>query len=720
MTTIPNLNPIPAVTGDDYLITHDIATNRSGRVSAASLKSYTNSGIDAGDITYSFTNVENQLDKSTRIIPNFSALFSTGGFIGDKVYLLGHTVAGLGGGYFIAKSSTGLTADTGTVAIYGALAWVRDRKEVSVYDFGALGDGIADDTVAIQNAINHITNTTFATTWSGSTRVYTKGGGVLRFPAGRYRITKGLLVGQHIELNGDSTTGFFYPNGSGTTGAVILADFVNPDDWIISSANYNASGSMANYRAAISGAEIDSGTYNSCHGVAIKNLYCLAIAPCYGGIRLLGCPNAKMDNVGVAFTDCAYLTTSSWGCQFTNLFGLTYLYGFVAAIDVNATEISGYFDGVAGKTVNSGNRLTFLFADDFNSVVGLPDFSNKKTGVLCYYTNSINITKVASEHFEVSTMFSQTKALTLGTLYSETNTHSLMAAATTSGSVDAIFQQNTIAGPNYHFGIGANLTLSNVPALEVQVLFPEYTDVKIESSKPDDFGWKYNSGIKFLGFDEGIIKVSSSGSTSNLASSATYTTLDEALRRISLSKKRDWVVLIKDGETVENVTKRTFENKKIQFVREGSGAKPTIRFLIGSGFIRSMLFSGDCSLSFKNVDIDFTPTTSPADPLEAGALSFPQVSVCNLKVVFENCSVSLQTGWYLFQQSYRSSANISSSFVGCTISGSGAAKIMGGQAVGDARTTVINSQQTTTISASVLAFGTNGWENSAVISSNFV
>jgi hypothetical protein len=47
MTTIPNLNPIPAVTGDDYLITHDTATNRSGRVSALDLKTYVKDAIVA-------------------------------------------------------------------------------------------------------------------------------------------------------------------------------------------------------------------------------------------------------------------------------------------------------------------------------------------------------------------------------------------------------------------------------------------------------------------------------------------------------------------------------------------------------------------------------------------------------------------------------------------------------------------------------------------------
>lgn len=161
MTTIPNLNPIPAVTGDDYLITHDITTNRSGRVSATALKDYTNTGITSGEISHATGTVEGQLDKSTRIIPNFISLSSTSGYFGDKVYLLGHTVSGVGGGYFIAKPSSGYSNNGGTVVINGPIAWVRDiNGPVTPQMFGALGDvagalyadvaAATDDSVAFQ------------------------------------------------------------------------------------------------------------------------------------------------------------------------------------------------------------------------------------------------------------------------------------------------------------------------------------------------------------------------------------------------------------------------------------------------------------------------------------------------------------------------------------------------------------------------------------------
>ena len=59
-------------------------------------------------------------------------------------------------------------------------------QTVSVLDFGAVGNGIADDTVAIQNAIDEL------------------GEGILYFPAGTYKVTAGLTVNASMVLMGDS------------------------------------------------------------------------------------------------------------------------------------------------------------------------------------------------------------------------------------------------------------------------------------------------------------------------------------------------------------------------------------------------------------------------------------------------------------------------------------------------------------------------------------
>ena len=68
------------------------------------------------------------------------------------------------------------------------------RETVSVRDFGALGDGIADDTAAIQAAIN--------ATLSGA-------GGAILFPSGTYKITAKLTIGFSTawHIAGDSRGG---------------------------------------------------------------------------------------------------------------------------------------------------------------------------------------------------------------------------------------------------------------------------------------------------------------------------------------------------------------------------------------------------------------------------------------------------------------------------------------------------------------------------------
>lgn len=60
--------------------------------------------------------------------------------------------------------------------------------EVSVKDFGAVGDGITDDTYSVQSAIDFVSQ---------------RGGGVVLFPVGGFFVT-GILVGSDITLRGAS------------------------------------------------------------------------------------------------------------------------------------------------------------------------------------------------------------------------------------------------------------------------------------------------------------------------------------------------------------------------------------------------------------------------------------------------------------------------------------------------------------------------------------
>ena len=81
----------------------------------------------------------------------------------------------------------------------------KNRDIVNVKDFGAVGNGIVDDTAAIQAAINQIAS---------------RGGGEVIFDAGKYLITSRLNANVGVLLNGVVRTDVSAnTNGSGTTSA---------------------------------------------------------------------------------------------------------------------------------------------------------------------------------------------------------------------------------------------------------------------------------------------------------------------------------------------------------------------------------------------------------------------------------------------------------------------------------------------------------------------
>ncbi len=180
MTTVPNLNPIPVVTGDDLLISHDIATNRSGRISAAVLKDYisdqilADGDINAFNVPYNTSTVGAQLNRAVKTVPNYTTLSTLSGTIGDEVELIGHTVAGIGGGVFLCVDAAGLVGNTGTVVINGTIAWIRKEcyknqfQHIDVRWFGGLSGG--SNHTALNAAINYAI--TFAQT-------FTSGGSVV-------------------------------------------------------------------------------------------------------------------------------------------------------------------------------------------------------------------------------------------------------------------------------------------------------------------------------------------------------------------------------------------------------------------------------------------------------------------------------------------------------------------------------------------------------------
>ena len=163
---------------------------------------------------------------------------------------------------------------------------------VSVLDFGAVGDGVADDTAAIQAALDY----------AGA-----NGGGTVVLPmagaTGRYRTTSVLRIPNYVTLEGTNPLVFPFSFNNG-----ILADFADPMQWIIEAKTTSGGNNIA-YDAVLTSFP-DGATYNC----GIRNLRIAGGANIpYGGVRMQGSFGPIVENVAVAGVGCGFLLNESLG-----------------------------------------------------------------------------------------------------------------------------------------------------------------------------------------------------------------------------------------------------------------------------------------------------------------------------------------------------------------------------------------------------------------------
>lgn len=134
--------------------------------------------------------------------------------------------------YTFKGLSSGGIIQTGPDALHPVVRTLQDKLDdyVSVKDFGAIGDGVADDTAAIQRAMDRVYGI-------AQNVLLTYHHRTINFPAGQYRITSTINIPPYTKLQGEGKrtsiiTGNFdgplvqYADGFGQTGV----NFGQPND----------------------------------------------------------------------------------------------------------------------------------------------------------------------------------------------------------------------------------------------------------------------------------------------------------------------------------------------------------------------------------------------------------------------------------------------------------------------------------------------------------
>lgn len=175
----------------------------------------------------------------------------------------------------------------------------KNTELVSVKDFGAVGNGVADDTAAIQAAIDYVESVA---------SVATDGGGTLLFPRGEYLITASLDVTKdHIRFTGEGkfSSGIFANSPSFDLINVDAQDATAIFGFMIDNMSVNAQGN-ATAGALIRCRDLIEGEIKSC-----------VLRGWWNGIQLAGCNRVLIYAVVLSQT----LRTSGTGNHGIRLIG---------------------------------------------------------------------------------------------------------------------------------------------------------------------------------------------------------------------------------------------------------------------------------------------------------------------------------------------------------------------------------------------------------------
>ncbi|AUR90915.1 coil containing protein [Vibrio phage 1.152.O._10N.222.46.E1] len=304
----------------------------------------------------------------------------------------------------------------------------RFSDVINVKDFGAVGDGVTDDTAAFKAALlfaSPFDSFPIGTNFCNS-GYYQTSGGTVYVPNGKYRLTENLYLNHGVSLIGQESTQARWGSSTVQTwnqhgcanlyydlpqdAEVICLDTVGFD---------NTTGLRSTNQGEILGSDIDSGKI-SLGKVVIRNI---TISMDEGkaifcGLRVAGSPTSVIENVAVVGRPLiAIMQSASWAAKWKDIFTRSSGRGLhIRGANAGATFENCYISGFGFAGVGFPPERPIDHTKIFEGAIDDQGFS---TGISSTDVGHINFKNVLTESWERSYIISNCYGLTVGDSYHE-------------------------------------------------------------------------------------------------------------------------------------------------------------------------------------------------------------------------------------------------------------------------------------------------------------
>lgn len=286
--------------------------------------------------------------------------------------------------------------DGTTDAVNGGY-WLLDEGTPNAHQFGGIGDGVADDSDALQALLDFWSPAAQQAAGSVTSRpLAMSGGGCVRIPKGVWRHTKTLYQNAFVRIEGDGEAmfpqapmdGSAYGQQNFANATILRPDFAVADRALgvaiqtspyvltLSGASAGLSGQTVGTRfrslsvTQISGPDIDTnGCLNYCEGSDISNLLIWPVNEIFAGIRWTAASNSRIHKVAVRSVQRGIFTESAWESSIEELKVFDFkTHGVFGGGNLHAVSIRGGWLHAGGRVL-AGDKPTGIFADHFSGLV---------------------------------------------------------------------------------------------------------------------------------------------------------------------------------------------------------------------------------------------------------------------------------------------------------------------------------------------------------------